>query len=994
LLKKHLHRFNLNAFMIKKFVGLWVLSLIFYHTALAQVDTSYVYKTGLPYGTLDIRIAKSSTRYYYLQEGKTFSFRESAPGVKTDSYNDGTSWDSSPYTQGNLREKNGTSDSFVMNYRLLFPKNYNPAYAEGYPLIIMMHGAGERGNCWDNTCYWADRSWKPYPNTPAAPTQEHHALLNNDVNLVHGGQVHLQARDAAGALLPNDPSMPARAFPGFVLFPQNLNGWDGNSAQDAIRILRLIIKKYKVDQNKIYIHGLSNGGAAVYDVLKRAPWLFAAALPMSAIGESGIISYGLTSQVSNVPLWIFQGGIDTNPSPGKTDGYVKRFREAGFSVRYTKYNQIGHGVWNTAYNEPDFFSWMRSKSKSDLHVFADNPVICQTNGQGVKLELAAGFLAYQWERNGVIISGANGPTYVATTTGTYRARFSRISTTPTEAQWNKWSQTVTVGTANPTQAQLTQVGSVVLKDLNYYNNALLTSVKKDDHYYWYKDGTLLNLSGDQDDTTRTVMIKAGDCSGPACAGNGLYTLVTAAYNNCPTPVSEPVHIYFNDQAPINITAPGNFTATGITTTRATLNWSDFSNNEDGFEIWRRKVTSPASKWVMAGLTGRNVTSLLDTMLEPNATYQFKIRAVSLNGRSDYTPSASNQYLIVNTQTDSQIPTTPLNLTAVNTGIQQVKLTWQASTDNTGIRSYNIYYGSTVVNTTNAVTTYTLNGLPLNTDFTFTIRAVDLGGNLSNVSNQASAGTYVTGLYYKHTTGAWNSLDVVDWSIAEFTGKVNNFTLSPRTQEDYFNFQFEGYVYINTGGSYQFRTTSDDASRLAINNTVIVDNNGLHGNVTVTSAALTLAAGPQTINVKYIEYTGGQNLVVQYMGPDTGGGWINIPDAALRSGNSSSPAMAARTASPSEDNTMAMASLENATVYPNPLQSGSNISVKLDSPLDEPIHIQLMDMMGNSVYENTFASDQLMEGSELVAKQSLTKGIYLVVLKHGDTTVKKRIIVKE
>src|SRR3954469_1798476 len=109
--------------MIKKIVGLWGLTLIFYQTAFSQVDTSYVYKTGMPYGTLDIRIAKSTTRYYYLQEGKTFSFRESAPGVRTNTYNDGTSWDSSPYTQGNLREKNGNADTFIMNYRLLLPKN-------------------------------------------------------------------------------------------------------------------------------------------------------------------------------------------------------------------------------------------------------------------------------------------------------------------------------------------------------------------------------------------------------------------------------------------------------------------------------------------------------------------------------------------------------------------------------------------------------------------------------------------------------------------------------------------------------------------------------------------------------------------------------------------------------------------------------------------------------------------------------------------------------
>ena len=198
--------------------------LILSSLAHAQVDTSFVYNTTKPYGTLDLRLAKSSTRYYYLQENKTISFRESSPGVKTDTYRDMTSWDSSPYAQGNLREKNGTADYFVMNYRLLFPGNYQAEYANGYPMIVMMHGAGERANCWDEVCYWGDRSWKVQYNTPPAPTSSNHELLNNDHNLSHGGRQHLEARNRADGRLPDDSSLAVRAFAGFVLFAQNLNG--------------------------------------------------------------------------------------------------------------------------------------------------------------------------------------------------------------------------------------------------------------------------------------------------------------------------------------------------------------------------------------------------------------------------------------------------------------------------------------------------------------------------------------------------------------------------------------------------------------------------------------------------------------------------------------------------------------------------------------------------------------------------------------------------
>jgi len=304
---------------------------LFCCAAYGQVDTSYVYNTSAPYGTLDIRIAKSASRYYYVQEGKTFAFRESN-GSDTESYLDMTSWDSSPYEQGNLREKNGKYDYFIMNYRLLKPLGYKSDYNNGYPLIIMMHGAGERGNCWDNNCYHADRQWKPQTNSPAAPVDSNSKLLNNDHNLLHGGKVHLDARNVAGTRTPDDPAMPGRAFPGFVLFPQNLNGWDTNAVQDAIRLIRLIIKKYNIDEDRIYIHGLSNGGSGVYQALKRAPWLFAAALPMSAADDGGITAKNLASSIAHIPLWIFQGGQDTNPTQRETEGYIKKFLDAGAIV--------------------------------------------------------------------------------------------------------------------------------------------------------------------------------------------------------------------------------------------------------------------------------------------------------------------------------------------------------------------------------------------------------------------------------------------------------------------------------------------------------------------------------------------------------------------------------------------------------------------------------------------------------------------------------------
>jgi hypothetical protein len=436
--------------MLRSLALVLLLPLIPQLPVCAQVKPQHLYNTGMPYGTLDIRTEISPTAYYYLEEGRTFSFRESAPGKRTNMYHDMTSWDSSPYKQGNMRRKDGEVDNFVMNYRVLHPSNYVAAHEGGYPMIVLMHGAVERGNCYYEKCYHGDWSYNPNTNVPPAPTDGNHKLLNNDHHLIHGGEQHLAARDLAGSRLPGDATMPQRAFPGFVLIPQMLNDWDSLAVEDMIRQVRLHCKKYNIDQNRIYIHGLSIGGYATYEAIKRAPWLFAAALPMSAVTEAAnIFKHNLQGEVAHIPLWIFQGAVDKRPSRDFTKALMKKFRSAGAVMRYSVYPGTDHIVWDTAYNEPEFFSWMLGKSKADIHVWGGVPQIDTLNDRSAKLMLANGFLSYQWEKDGKIIPGAVNNILTVDAPGVYRARFSRMSETPAANEWNDWSPPVTVVEGGP-----------------------------------------------------------------------------------------------------------------------------------------------------------------------------------------------------------------------------------------------------------------------------------------------------------------------------------------------------------------------------------------------------------------------------------------------------------------------------------------------------------------------------------------------------------------
>lgn len=977
---------------MKNLVG-FILALFVSASALAQVDTTFIYNTTRPYGTLDIRIAEASNRFWYLQENVTVSFRQSSPGVKTNSYHDMTSWDSSPYKQGNMRKQSGTTDAFIMNYRLLFPVNYNPSYASGYPIIVMLHGLGERGNCWDNTCYWATKDWRPATNTPAAPTTVSHPLLNNDHNLSHGGSPHLTARNLAGATLPDDPSLNPRAFPGFVLFPQNLNGWDGNSSNDVIRLIRLVAKKYNVDPDRIYLHGLSNGGQGCYDVVKRAPWLFAAVLPMSAVNDAAVTSRGLTPTIAHIPFWTFQGGQDALPSPVTTSIYVKTFKEAGMDVRYSLYPNLGHGTWNTAYAEPDFFSWMLSKDKSNFHTFFNAPTVCTTNGQGAKFGFAAGFFAYQWSKDGVVIPGATSHEFIATEPGEYRGRFSR-KPSPSESDWNEWSNPVNVTVNNPAQAVIDVTGTRLMRGPDndpFYNTVHLKSNQTNDKYFWYKNGVLVNVPNTTlDDTTRTYSITS-----LYSGGNGKFTLITRSFDNCPTPPSDTVHLYFNYSSPTMavVNTPTNFTGMATSPSSASFSWSSVSTIETGFEIWKRK---PGDIFRLAGIAPANATNFVDSNLEPSTTYDFKIRAIADKAKSHYAPSNTlTTNLVITTGVDGIAPGPASDVVVTSNTISTISLRWTAAVDDIKIRRYIISYAGNNVTTPTAATSYTLTGLPMNTAYNITVTAEDFSGNVSSPTAPVVGTTYVTGLNYTHSTGAWTDLDqITNWGTPEFTGVVPNFTLAPRTQEDFFNFEFTGYLFIKTAGNYEFNIASDDGSRLSLNNAVIIDHDGLHGASKKYSPIQALTSGPKLLNVKYFEYTGGHALTVQYRGADTKSKWITIPATALKSGETPPTTTAASLAGehyviPELKVADDFVSLD---VYPNPVSS-DNITIRVATESTEPVDVNLIDIMGKSFYRNVFSQSEVQTGARITPASTLINGMYVVVVKQGKYTVKEKVIIK-
>ena len=101
-----------------------------------------------------------------------------------------------------------------------------------------------------------------------------------------------------------------------------------------------------------------------------------------------------------------------------------------------------------------------------------------------------------------------------------------------------------------------------------------------------------------------------------------------------------------------------------------------------------------------------------------------------------------------------------------------------------------------------------------------------------------------------------------------------YEIAPGFPGDRFQCHWTGKVAIQEGGVYEFKTGSDDGSRLWINGVPVVENWGLHGTRWITGEAR-LPKGYHDIKVAMFENGGGASAYAQYKGPDTKNEWVFV-----------------------------------------------------------------------------------------------------------------------
>jgi len=204
----------------------------------------------------------------------------------------------------------------VLPYRWFVPAASAPS-APALPLVVFLHGAGERGN--DNQ---AQLKW----GVPQFVSDERQA-----------------------------------AYPCFVVAPQCPKGgwWTSDDNHAAVRdLVRDLIRSHPIDARRVYITGLSMGGFATWQAISRDPELYAAAVPICGGGEVGEVG-----AAARVPIWAFHGGADEVVPPARSRELIGALEAAGGAPKYTEYAGVGHNSWSPAYATPELFEWMFAQRK-------------------------------------------------------------------------------------------------------------------------------------------------------------------------------------------------------------------------------------------------------------------------------------------------------------------------------------------------------------------------------------------------------------------------------------------------------------------------------------------------------------------------------------------------------------------------------------------------------------------------------------------------------
>ena len=244
-----------------------------------------------------------------------------------------------------------------------------------------------------------------------------------------------------------------------------------------------------------------------------------------------------------------------------------------------------------------------------------------------------------------------------------------------------------------------------------------------------------------------------------------------------------------------------------------------------------------------------------------------------------------------------------------------------------------------------------------------------------------------GLRYQYYQGNWNKLPNFSSQSVIKQGNVSNFSLSPRSRDEYFGMVFEGQIKIDKPGTYTFYTTADDGVKLFINGKQVVADDGIHA-ARERSGSISLSSGMHSIKVEYFDRTYDEVLEVRYEG--AGVSKQRIPDSKLFLPSSSNQRANAGVKDKKMSGVVLGESFEKITAYPNPIRQ--SLTVELPTDVKE-VDIKFINMIGATVWHKKLpeTSTQVVIGME---DSKMPPGYYLLVISNQNKIVYTNKVLKE
>ncbi|WP_165748568.1 dienelactone hydrolase family protein [Cellulophaga sp. Z1A5H] len=198
-----------------------------------------------------------------------------------------------------------------INYYLYYPEEYDIASKKKYGILLFLHGAG---------------------SIPTDATQE---------------------------MLPPDALTDGTAYPFLILVPQLREPNKMWNTTAVMQLLDTVIAQNNIDKKKVYLSGLSRGGAAAWDLAIEYPEKFAALAVVCGMAPTPYAHWIAKS----LPIKVFHGKKDKIIPYSESEEMVNRLKTLGYNVTLTSYDHYGHAIWDVVYKNPALFKWFEKQKK-------------------------------------------------------------------------------------------------------------------------------------------------------------------------------------------------------------------------------------------------------------------------------------------------------------------------------------------------------------------------------------------------------------------------------------------------------------------------------------------------------------------------------------------------------------------------------------------------------------------------------------------------------